>query len=78
MMGSEVDMRGRFGDGNGTGMGIGRQDITAPKSTALVHTHVTTANVQFALAAVGRTEAILDYNRIRSGESRCVVVAWRD
>lgn len=24
--------------------------------------------VQFALAAVGRTEAILDYNRIRAGE----------
>jgi processing peptidase subunit beta len=27
------------------------------------------ADVQFALAAVGRTEGLLDYNRIRAGES---------
>jgi hypothetical protein len=26
-------------------------------------------NPQFALAAVGRTESLLDYNRIRAGES---------
>lgn len=26
------------------------------------------ADVQFALAAVGRTEGILDYNRIRAGK----------
>jgi hypothetical protein len=30
-------------------------------------------NIQFALAAVGRTEGILDYNRIRAGKLTVLV-----